>query len=184
MSIFQSMNTTASALTAQRLRMDVISSNMANVDTTRAKLLKVKQEDGKIVDEWEPYSRKSVVLQPREGSFSSLLNTAMNSQEPGNGVIVSEIKEDNPIKMVYDPKNPKANNEGYVKVIDKSKTPFKTVYDPENPDANQDGYVQLPNVDPLREMVDLMSATRSYEANVTVFNASKGMMMKALEIGK
>jgi flagellar basal-body rod protein FlgC len=153
-SIFQSMNTTASALTAQRLRMDVISSNMANVDTTRGKLL----PNGT----WEPYRRKSVILQPKEGSFSSLLKTAMNpdgSGATGNGVMVSKIQED-------------------------TTTPFKTVYDPENPDANQDGYVQLPNVDPLREMVDLMSATRSYEANVTVFNASKGMMMKALEIGK
>ena len=62
--------------------------------------------------------------------------------------------------------------------------PFKQVYDPEHPDANDEGYVQMPNVDPLREMVDLMSATRSYEANVTVFNASKSMLMKALEIGK
>ena len=151
MSIFQSMNTTASALTAQRLRMDVISSNMANVDTTRGKLL----PDGT----WEPYRRKSVILQPKEGSFSSLLKTAMNPDGPGNGVMVSKIQED-------------------------TTTPFKMVYDPENPDANKDGYVELPNVDPLREMVDLISATRSYEANVTVLNASKGMLMKALEIGK
>jgi flagellar basal-body rod protein FlgC len=154
MSIFHSMNTTASALTAQRLRMDVISSNMANVDTTRGKRL----PDGS----WEPYRRKSVVLQPKDGSFSSYLQQAIGpngSNTAGNGVMVSKIQED-------------------------TTTPFKMVYDPENPDANQDGFVQLPNVDPLREMVDLMSATRSYEANVTVFNASKGMMMKALEIGK
>ncbi|WP_268884260.1 flagellar basal body rod protein FlgC [Heyndrickxia sporothermodurans] len=78
------------------------------------------------------------------------------------------------------------NGIGGVKVnkIVEDNTPSKMVYDPENPDANQDGYVSLPNVDPLREMVDLMSATRSYEANVTVLNASKSMMMKALEIGK
>ena len=63
-------------------------------------------------------------------------------------------------------------------------TPFQLVYDPEHPDANEEGYVKMPNVDPLTEMVDLMSATRSYEANVTVFNASKNMLMKALEIGK
>lgn len=154
MTIFHSMNTTASALTAQRLRMDVISSNMANVDTTRGK----QRPDGT----WEPYRRKSVIMQPKEGSFSSFMQTAINpnsSSAAGNGVMVSKIQED-------------------------TATPFKTVYDPENPDANQDGYVELPNVDPLREMVDLMSTTRSYEANVTVFNASKGMMMKALEIGK
>ncbi|XJZ28493.1 flagellar basal body rod protein FlgC [Bacillota bacterium Lsc_1132] len=152
MTIFQSLNTTASALTAQRLRMDVISSNMANVDTTRANLVNGK---------WEPYRRKTVVLEPKEGGFSSYLQVAMNggSGAAGNGVMVSKIEED-------------------------TTTPFKMVYDPENPDANQNGYVQLPNVDPLREMTDLISATRSYEANVTVLNASKGMMMKALEIGK
>ena len=66
----------------------------------------------------------------------------------------------------------------------KTDTPFQLVYDPEHPDADEEGYVKMPNVDPLREMVDLMSATRSYEANVTVFNASKNMLMKALEIGK
>lgn len=149
MSIFHSINTSASALTSQRLRMDVISSNMANVDSTRATLVN---------GEWVPYRRKSVVLQPKEGNFNSFLNVAMNKGEVGNGVKVSKIVED--------------------------ETPFKEVYDPEHPDANEFGYVQMPNVDPLREMVDLISATRSYEANVTALNASKGMLMKALEIGK
>lgn len=68
--------------------------------------------------------------------------------------------------------------------ITEDKTPFKLVYDPTHPDANEDGYVQMPNVDPLKEMVDLMGSTRSYEANVTAMNATKGMLMKALEIGK
>ncbi|MDQ0156820.1 flagellar basal body rod protein FlgC [Robertmurraya andreesenii] len=149
MSIFHSINTSASALTTQRLRMDVISSNMANVDSTRA-----TQVNG----EWVPYRRKSVVLEPKENNFSSFLNVAMNRSEVGNGVKVTRIVEDD--------------------------TPFKEVYDPEHPDANEFGYVQMPNVDPLREMVDLISASRSYEANVTVLNASKGMLMKALEIGK
>lgn len=149
MTIFHSMNTTASALTAQRLRMDVISSNMANVDSTRG-------VNG------EPYRRKMVVLQPKEGTFSSFLNKAMGTNlngSAGSGVKVS-------------------------KIIDDKETPLKMVFDPEHPDADGNGYVAYPNVDPLREMVDLISATRSYEANVTVFNASKGMMMKALEIGK
>ncbi|MEL3960515.1 flagellar basal body rod protein FlgC [Lysinibacillus endophyticus] len=151
MSIFSSMNTTASALTAQRLRMDVISSNIANVDTTRA-----KQVNG----EWEPYRRKSVTLTEDNGQFSSFLNKAMNKKEnTGNGVKVTSIREDN-------------------------QTPFKLVYNPTHPDANEDGYVEMPNVDVLTEMVDLISATRSYEANVTVFNASKSMLTKALEIGK
>ncbi|MCP3739088.1 flagellar basal body rod protein FlgC [Rossellomorea sp. BNER] len=153
MSIFHSMNTTSSALTSQRLRMDVISSNMANVDTTRGKLVN---------GEWEPYRRKTVTFQSKNNSFSGFLNRAVNSkgsQNYGNGVKVTRINEDH-------------------------ETPFKSVYDPRHPDANEDGYVQLPNVDPLREMVDLISATRSYEANVTVLNATKGMLMKSLEIGK
>lgn len=154
MSIFSTIDTSASALTAQRLRMDVISSNMANADTTRAKLVGGK---------WEPYRRKMVVLQPKDSSFTTFLQSAMNpngaNPDSGSGVVVSKIQED-------------------------TITPFKMNYDPQNPDADQNGYVRLPNVDPLREMTDLISATRSYEANVTVLNASKGMMMKALEIGK
>ena len=153
MSIFHSMNTTASALTTQRLRMDVISSNIANVDTTRA-----KQVNG----EWEPYRKKSVTLKEQEGQFSNFLNTAMGKTVKngvGAGVKVTSIKED-------------------------TETPFKLVYDPGHPDANADGYVQMSNVDLLKEMVDLISASRSYEANITAFNANKNMLTKALEIGK
>lgn len=153
MSIFHGMNTTASALTAQRLRMDVISSNIANVDTTRAKMV-----DG----EWEAYRKKTVTLQPLEGEFSNFLNAAVgtyNKKSVGNGVKVSAINED-------------------------TETPFKLVYDPTHIDANEEGYVEMSNVDSLKEMVNLISATRSYEANVTVFNANKSMLSKALEIGK
>ena len=172
MGLFTGMNITSSALTAQRLRMDVISSNMANAETTR----------GKYVDgQWQPYQRKTVVLQAKDNGFSSYLHTAMNDNKQsavGNGVKVAAIKED--VNMVYDPSNPDANEAGYVEEAD-----YKLVYDPTHADADPEtGYVRMPNVDPLRETVDLISATRSYEANVTVFNASKGMMMKALEIGK
>ncbi|RST60910.1 flagellar basal body rod protein FlgC [Siminovitchia terrae] len=150
--MFYSMGISSSALTAQRLRLDVISSNMANVDTTREKLV-----DG----EWQPYRRKMVVMQPNENSFSSALDKAVNAKS-GNrtpaGVKVSRIVED--------------------------ETPFKSVYDPDHPDADENGFVYQPNVDPLREMVDMISATRSYEANVTVLNSTKAMLMKSLDIGK
>lgn len=146
MSMFKSMNISSSALTAQRLRMDVISSNMANVDSTRG-----EYRNG----QWEPYRRKIVEVAPKENSFQSYLQKASGT---GSGVKVTRIKEDD--------------------------APFRLMFDPEHPDANEEGYVQLPNVDPLKEMVDLMSASRSYEANVTVFNASKGIMMKTLELGK
>ncbi|GIN94684.1 flagellar basal-body rod protein FlgC [Siminovitchia terrae] len=152
MTMFYSMGISSSALTAQRLRLDVISSNMANVDTTREKLV-----DG----EWQPYRRKMVVMQPNENSFSSALDKAVNAKS-GNrtpaGVKVSRIVED--------------------------QTPFKSVYDPDHPDADENGFVYQPNVDPLREMVDMISATRSYEANVTVLNSTKAMLMKSLDIGK
>ncbi|WP_163536791.1 flagellar basal body rod protein FlgC [Gracilibacillus sp. YIM 98692] len=151
MSIFQSMNTSASGLTAQRLRMDTISSNIANADTTRATV----NENG----EYEPYRRKMTVFQPKGESFSSVLQRySYREENSGDGVKVTQITED--------------------------EEPFKTVYNPNHPDANDEGYVEMPNVDPLKEMVDMMSATRSYEANVTSVNASKTMLMKALEIGK
>ncbi|MDY0408155.1 flagellar basal body rod protein FlgC [Virgibacillus soli] len=150
MSIFNSFNASASGLTAQRLRMDVISSNVANAQTTRATV----NENG----EFEPYRRKTVSIAPQSSSFKSFLHKASHSSNVASGVKVTGIHEDN--------------------------EPFKLVFDPTNPDANEQGYVQLPNVDPLKEMVDLMSATRSYEANITALNASKSMLMKALEIGK
>ncbi len=151
MSIFNAINTSGSGLTAQRLRMDTISSNIANADTTRATV----NAEG----EYEPYRRKMTVFSPKDQSFSSILSrTTQREESTGNGVKVSQISED--------------------------EEPFKLVYNPNHPDANEDGYVEMPNVDPLKEMVDMMSATRSYEANVTSLNASKTMLMKALEIGK
>ncbi len=148
MGVFDAMNVSASGLTAQRLRMDVASSNMANVDSTRGAF-----KNGK----WEPYQRKMVVLGSGESTFKTMFNKAVNKGEL-SGVKVNQIIKD--------------------------ESPFKTVYQPDHPDANEDGFVLLPNVDPLKEMIDLMSATRSYEANVTALNAAKGMYLKALEIGR
>lgn len=150
MTFFSSFNSSASALTAQRFRMDVISSNIANAQTTRA----IMNENG----DFEPYRRKMVHLQPGDGSFKSFLHKAINQSKQSEGVKVTGVVED--------------------------EEPFKMVYNPSHPDADENGFVQMPNVDPLKEMVDLMSATRSYEANVTALNASKTMLMKALEIGK
>lgn len=151
MSLFQALNTSASALTMNRLRMDVVSSNVANANTTRARYV-----DG----EWQPYQRKMVQIAPTGTKpFDSLLQKAIGKQsQTPQGVHVTKIIDD--------------------------QTPFKLVYNPEHPDADQDGYVRLPNVDLAKEMVDLMSATRSYDANVTVLNATKSMFVKALEIGK
>ncbi|WP_067838612.1 flagellar basal body rod protein FlgC [Amphibacillus sediminis] len=151
MSIFNGIHTSGSALTAQRLRMDTISSNIANAETTRATI----NEDG----EFEAYRRKTVRFQEQGQTFANQLSRVRNKQPgTGSGVKVTAIMEDD--------------------------EPFMMVYNPNHPDAGADGYVQMPNVDPLQEMVDLMSATRSYEANVTSMNATKGMLLKALEIGR
>lgn len=149
MNISNSFGINASALTAQRLRMDVISSNIANAETTRARI-----ENGQAV----PYRRKTVVFQPQQESFEGLLRAQMNGQNAGHGVKVAQVRED--------------------------QSPLKQVYNPTHPDANAEGYVFMPNVDITKEMVDMLAATRSYEANVTAINASKAMIMKALEIGR
>ncbi|MGG6313554.1 flagellar basal body rod protein FlgC [Paenibacillus macerans] len=149
MKISDSFSINSSALTAQRLRMDVISSNIANAETTRAKI-----EDGKAV----PYRRKTVVMAPKETDFGNALSSAMGDGAPGQGVKITKIQED--------------------------PSSFKPVYNPTHPDADREGYVNMPNVDILKEMVDMISATRSYEANVTALNASKAMITKALQIGK
>lgn len=145
----------ASALSAQRLRMDVISSNIANAETTRAKYV-----NGKFV----PYSRKMVVMEPTSPNFSETLKNQINgtsgsaSGSASPGVKITQIVED--------------------------QTPFKLVYNPSHPDADENGYVQMPNVDIAKEMIDMISASRAYEANVTALNSNKAMFAKALEIGK
>jgi len=150
MKLFQSMDINASALTTQRLRLDVISSNIANAETTRAKYVNGK---------WEPYTRKMVVVEPNTGnSFHNVLNNTIKDEPDTYGVRVSAIVED--------------------------QSPYKRVYQPDHPDADEEGFIYLPNVDILKEQVDLLSATRAYEANVTALNANKSMLMKALEIGK
>lgn len=145
MSFFNAVNISASGLTAQRLRMDVISQNIANVDTTRT-------EDG------TPYKRKIALFQERntDYSFSGYFNDAMSKTNSGYGVRVSNIVKD--------------NSEG------------TKVYEPEHPDADEDGYVEKPNVNIVEEMVNMISSTRSYEANVTAMNNAKTMINKTLEI--
>jgi flagellar basal-body rod protein FlgC len=106
--MFDSLNVSASALTAQRLRMDVVSSNIANASTTRGTMVNGK---------WEPYRRKMVVMEPREKAFDRVLQGEMQkqSQTQLQGVRVTGIVNDQtPFKMVYDPSHPDANADGYV----------------------------------------------------------------------
>lgn len=146
MSIFNSMNTSASGLTAQRLRLDVISNNIANVNTTRT-------------EEGGPYRRERVIFQERmdEKSFHGALLKALQTPKPAGVKVLALEKDDSPLKPVYDPNHP---------------------------DADETGYVMMPNVNIVTEMVDMISATRSYEANITAINSAKSMISKALEISK
>lgn len=105
-----------------------------------------------------PYRRKQVVLKEQEMNFKGQLDKAMNRPGENGGVIAEEVVE--------------------------SQEAFNPVYDPQNPDADENGYVMMPNVDSAEEMVDLMAASRAYEANITALNITKSMAMKALEIGK
>ncbi|QAT41989.1 flagellar basal body rod protein FlgC [Aminipila luticellarii] len=156
MSFLNSMNISASALTAQRQRLDIISENVANIDTTRT-------EAG------GPYRRKMVVFEDKAGdvSFKDSLNQAI-------------LEKDEDGKMIRRDYSPGVRVSGIIE----DQSDFKTEYNPEHPDADANGYVRLPNVNMLEETIDSMAATRSYQANVTVLNAVKMMAQKALEIGK
>ncbi|MCY1713023.1 flagellar basal body rod protein FlgC [Caproiciproducens galactitolivorans] len=146
MSFLSSLDISGSGLTASRLRMDVISENIANSTTTRT-------ENG------GPYRRKLVVYEPaQQSSFQHILTSKLQEGGEQMGVKVSKIAED--------------------------PSDFTPVYDPSNPDANAQGYVMMPNVDPIKETIDMMSVTRAYDANLTAFNAVKGMAVKALELGR
>lgn len=139
MSIFTAMNISASGLTAERLRMDVISANIANANTTRT-------------EEGGAYRRKVAVFQEQ-------LTQASQANKKKLGGIQAVAIVDDPSDM-------------------------KMEYDPTHPDADENGYVEKPNVDILSETIDMMVATRSYEAQVTTLNATKSMYTKALEIGR
>lgn len=144
MQLFKSMRISASGLSAERLRMDTIASNIANAQTTRT-------------EKGGPYRRKIAVFQ--ENLDREIQKNSGEASFNGNGV--------------------KA-----VGVVDDTSEPFKKVYDPSNPDAGPDGFVEMPNVNILNEMVDMIASTRAYEANVTAMNSEKSMALKALEIGR
>ena len=150
MSMFTAFNISASGMTAQQLRTDVISQNIANVNTTRT-------SDG------TPYVRKTASTavtgsSSNGSSFASVLKQAHNGLL-GDGVKVTSVYEDN-------------------------STDMNMVYDPSHPDADENGYVTYPNVNVVQEMTDLIDASRSYEANISAFNASKTMANKGLTIGE
>ncbi len=145
MSIFDSFAISASGMSAEKLRLDIISNNLANINTAG-------KTDGTI----QPY-RRQVPL------FAQQLRQAINARSNTYGFNGAGVKVTG---IVHDPNPP------------------RTVYDPDHPYADENGYVAYPNINVLNEMVDMITATRAYEANVTAFNAAKSMALKALEIGK
>lgn len=151
MAWWQSFEISASGLTAERLRMDVIAGNIANAQTTRT-------ADG------GPYRRRAVVLAERAGAdFATFL---ANRGGPGGRPENAASGGVRATAIAADPR------------------PFKTKFDPSHPDADASGFVRLPNVDVVTEMVDLITASRGYEANVTALNAFKSMAERALQIGR
>lgn len=154
MAFISAIDTIGSGFTAQQQRLDIISENIVNMNTTRT-------ENGE-----GPYRRKVVVFQADNGvgRFRDVLaRTRYGSggrwgAEGKPGVRVAEIVED--------------------------PSDFKLKYDPDDPDANEDGYVELPNVDLVKEITDGMAASQAYSANVTAFNLLKSLISKGLEIGK
>ncbi len=154
MSFLSTINIIGSGITAQHLRLDVISENVTNINTTRT-------EDG------GPYRRKLVVFQAQNATrdaFRVAMARARNGRvsnagfENSGGVRVVEIAED--------------------------PSDFKLKYDPTDPDANEEGYVELPNVDLVKEITDAMAASQAYSADVTAFNVLKGVISSGLEIGR
>lgn len=145
MSFLEAFGVSASALGAQRLRMNVISVNLANAETTKT-------------PEGGPYRRKEVVFsaEPVAPRFEQLLRAA------SSGETLYSVS---------------------AKVVDDKDNAVKRVFDPNHPEADASGFVSKPNINIVEEMVELLSASRSYEANITAFNASKDMALRALEIG-
>jgi flagellar basal-body rod protein FlgC len=163
MQIFDALDISASGLSAQRRKLTSIASNLANVDTTRT-------------DEGGPYKRRRMVMleAPKLSKFSTMLSQeksrlrrTLDAHRPeaeprpgeffvGSGVLSQEVREE-PVKP-------------------------RMVHDPNHPDAREDGMVLYPDINPITEMVDMIAASRAYEANITVMNAAKDMINRSLEI--
>lgn len=141
MALFDSMHINASGLSLERLKLDTISTNIANVNTTRT------AEGG-------PYVKKEVIFEESLKKAGSSLDGQLNTKS--FGVKATEIRE--------------------------NKDDLVMEYNPTHPDANEEGFVQMPNVNMADEMIDMITAQRTYDANVTALNASKDMLKKALEI--
>ena len=166
---FNIFDIAGSGMTAQRVKMDTIASNIANIHTTRrpdgSKGVYVKKDvsfrtiyEDNINRGFSNFSSNSPDAQfdPKTGNLLINANVALN-----NGLVTGGVQ----VEQIYE------REDG-----------IKTVYDPSHPDADEDGYVDLPNVSIVEEMVDMIAASRAYEANATVAENIKTMMQSAMNI--
>lgn len=168
MAIFDSMKINTSALNLERMKLDVISSNIANVNTTRT-------EDG------GPYLSKMVTFEEsikNTESFSNVHSGKMSTHSLMTTTNKGHLSTSLETGAVSGKKSFGVRATGIIE----NEENLRMQYDPSHPNADEEGYVTYPNVDMADEMIDLMNTLRSYEANVTAIDASKSMLKKALEI--
>lgn len=148
-------------LSAQRFRINIISSNIANANTTRT------AEGG-------PYRRRSVIFKATD--FSEILNRKIKDDS-------NMLEYENPLN---DPSSPKDADPSIMSVVAhkvvRDDKEFRLKYEPNHPDANDEGYVSYPNINPVIEMADLIEATRAYQANVAAFNSTKSIAQSAIDL--
>ena len=157
MAFMTTINIIGSGLTAQQLRLDIVSENVTNSQTTR-----VENGEG-------AYRRKMVVFEAVSGrnSFREALARAASGMSPEPNTVV----------------NPTAGGVRVTEIVE-DESPMRMVYDPTHPDADEQGYLELPNVDMVLEIADAMAASRAFASNVTAFNTLKSVISSGLEIGR
>jgi flagellar basal-body rod protein FlgC len=164
--LFGAIKISASGLRGQRTKMDVVARNLANAETT-------KTEDG------TPYRRQRAIFEQVLGEKVSSHNQRMG-RSPGD----SMLARTNPSHMTGSRSGYQSAGQGLESSVDVApdSSEFRVVYDPGHPDADEEGYLLMPNVNPISEMVDMISASRAYEANVSAVQTSKEMFNQALKI--
>jgi flagellar basal-body rod protein FlgC len=172
MNLFAMMETSGSAMQAERMRAEVVAANMANAETTRTAT-------------GGPYRRQHVVFAANSGNsdFAGTLNDATGSSALGSFASTSLPSSLNSSLSGTVSGSESALGVHIAAVVEDTSAPLKR-YDPGHPDAGTDGYVSYPDINPLTEMVDLMGATRAYGLNSSAVQAEKGMISSALEIAK
>lgn len=163
MAYLSSFDISSYGLSAQRFRMDIISSNIANANTTRT-------------SEGGPYQRRDVVFKAFD--FNKVLNDKISEQN-------NMLEYENPLNdpFLQEHANPAIMSVAVDKVVRDEKE-FRYKYEPNHPDANANGYVAYPNVNPVIEMSNLIEATRAYQANVSAFQSAKSIAQSAIDILK